>query len=254
MNWHFAILAMVSLALGIGCETAPTTPAALSDTDTDSSESSSPSDTSAGQPQTTVQVPESEELPERETVTEEPVESGGLLPPDEPLLRQRRRMDVPQLKQAVQDVTGGITWTTNGNGSGSDLFDELAPTLGEADFIFRTEHEVEASPVFQKYLKDAAISVCTELAAIDPTRSPNERILFKHVQLADTPDSHEEAWEQNIAYLLLRYHGRKLATDHPDFAPWRWLAQGAYQGTASTVSTWRTVCVGLMVHPDFYTY
>ena len=251
MNRALACLIFVVMVFCGGCQNATVTE---SHTEASSSEVNPDSDTPSHQTETTVQVPESEELPERETVNEEPVDSGDLLPPEEPLLRQRRRMDVPQLKQAIQDVTGGIRWTANGNGSGSDLFDELAPTLGEADFIFRTEHELDPSPVFQKYLKDAAIVVCTELAANDQTKVPSERILFKHVQLSDTPDSHENAWEQNIAYLLLRYHGRKLAPDHPEFAPWRWLARGAYQGTASTESTWRTVCVGLIVHPDFYTY
>ena len=251
MSRALALFAVVSLVLCAGCEPAPTTEG---ETQAESTQPGQQSNTTGSQSDTTVQVPESEGLPERESVTEEPIESGDLLPPEEPLLRQRRRMDVPQLKQAIQDVTGGVAWTTNGNGTGSDLFDELAPTLGEADFIFRTEHEFEPSPVFQKYLKDAAIAVCSELAGIDSSKPESDRVLFKYVEPSDTPDSNQEAWEQNIAYLLLRYHGRKIAPDHPDFATWRWLARGAYQGTANTESTWRTVCVGLIVHPDFYTY
>ena len=58
---------------------------------------------------------------------------------------------------------------------------------------------------------------------------------------------------QNAARLLLRFHGRMLAPDAPGIDPWFNLHQ-TVAAAESPQTAWRTVCVGLIMHPDFYTY
>ena len=53
-------------------------------------------------------------------------------------VRDRRRMDIPQLDAAMQVASGGIGWTEiRDGGEVVNLFERLAPTLGVPDYIER---------------------------------------------------------------------------------------------------------------------
>lgn len=174
-------------------------------------------------------------------------------PPEDPY-RQRRRMDLDQLDATIRTVTGGIGWTETRGGREVSLLDELAQTLGKPDYLQITDEDLEPSAMFQKFLDDAARSVCLALMEAEATRPSAERVFFVHAEVTDTLAEDRSAVLENLQYLLLRFHGRKLAADAPELEPWSWLVQSAEHVTNDQAEVWRTVCVGLMTHPDFYTY
>lgn len=175
------------------------------------------------------------------------------VPPEAPF-RQRRRMDLDQLDATIRTVTGGIGWTETRSGREVNLFQDLAQTLGKPDYLQITDEDLEPSAMFQKFLDDAARSVCMRLMDAEATRARADRVFFVHAEATDTLGAQREATLANLQYLLLRFHGRKVAVDAPELEPWRWLMESAEHVTPDQPEVWRTVCVGLMTHPDFYTY
>ena len=168
--------------------------------------------------------------------------------------RERRRMDLDQLDAALRGVTGGIGWTETRGGREVNLFEDLASTLGKPDFLQITEEDLEPSAMFQKFLDDAARSACARLMSEDPTRATEARTFFVRAEpeasLAEAP----ERVVANLQYLLLRFHGRAVGPDAPELEPWLWLMRSAAHVTTEQPTVWRTLCVGLLTHPDFYTY
>ena len=183
-------------------------------------------------------------------------------------IRVRRRMDLGQLSEAIKRATGGIGWV-NSNAwacgpagymnktcvKGADQFEKLSATLGLPDYLLSVTEEREAGPVFQKFLGDAARSACTKLVAAEVEKPPEERVLIVHAALEDTLESAPEAIDKNLSLLLLRYHGVKVTGPaDPAMQRWRWLFQTIVKGTKQPVEGWRAVCIGLIQHPDFYSY
>ncbi len=168
--------------------------------------------------------------------------------------RQRRRMDLDQLDATIRSVTGGIGWTETRSGREVNLFVELAQTLGKPDYLQITEEDLEPSAMFQKFLDDAARSVCQGLMAAEISRPTAERVFFVHATRTDTLGDNPDKVIENLQYLLLRYHGRKVGPDAGELKAWHWLMQSAEHVTDDQPEVWRTLCVGLMTHPDFYTY
>lgn len=179
--------------------------------------------------------------------------SGDIKPPQpepEPSFRNRRRMDLDQLDAAIRTVTGGIGWEENGR----NLFEDLAQTLGKPDYIQITDEDLSPSAMFQKFLDDAARSVCTRLMAEDAERPSDERTFFVDAQPGSTLSEQPDSVKRNLSQLLLRFHGRKVAVDGAEMEPWVWLMQSAEHVASDPGEVWRTLCVGLIIHPDFYTY
>jgi hypothetical protein len=175
-------------------------------------------------------------------------------PVPEALTRSRRRMDLDQLSAAIRQVTGGIGWTEVRGSTRVDLFEDLSATLGKPDFTTRTEEDLTPSAIFQKFLDDAARSVCAELVTADPRRDRGERTFFVAAEPTDTVGARPDAVEANLRELLVRFHGRSLAAGDPGLEPWRWLLRRLdHQGVAPDAA-WTALCVALMTHPDFYTY
>ena len=168
--------------------------------------------------------------------------------------RRRRRMDLDQLDAAIRAVTGGIGWTERQGSRDVNLFEQLASTLGKPDYIQITEENLEPSAMFQKFLDDAARSVCDRLIQEEAQRPPEDRVFFVHADPSTTIAVSPDRVDRNLQALLLRFHGRHLAVDAPELEPWRWLVRSAEHVTSEPVEVWRTVCVGLFTHPDFYTY
>jgi hypothetical protein len=174
--------------------------------------------------------------------------------PPEEAQRSRRRMDLDQLDTAIRQVSGGIGWTELRGQTEVSLFQDLAATLGKPDFIGRTEEDLLPSAMFEKFLSDAARSVCTALITQDPGREAGARTFFLAADSEDTVSRNPAAVEANLRALLLRFHGRKIAAGSAELDPWTWMMKSAEHAHVSPSNTWRAVCVALLVHPDFYTY
>ena len=174
----------------------------------------------------------------------------GLLPEVIPPHRDRKRMDIDQLNASILAATGGVGWVVNDR----EQFDELARTLGKPDYFDLTSEDLEPAALFQKFLDDAARHVCYALVEKELEAAPAERVLMVHAGPEDTLAAAPEKIEENLSYLLLRYHGRHVETGGPGMQSFRWLYQSAEHITQDPVLAWRTVCVGLMVHPEFYSY
>jgi len=182
---------------------------------------------------------------------------GTLLPippgPDEGL-RGRRRMDIDQLDASIQRVTGGIAWTEGDGTSGDNLFEEMSLTLGKPDFLDATQEDLSVSLLFTKFLGDAARSVCAKLVARELTVTAEERVLMVMASPETTVAQDSAAIEANMRYLLLRYHGQDLAQGDAGVTRWTWLFESSVHVSGDPVAGWQTVCVGLITHPDFYSY
>ncbi len=170
--------------------------------------------------------------------------------PLEPDDRDRRRLDLDQINASIRAATG-FGWVDD---DGDDRFVQLAATLGKADYRNNTVEDRSASLVFQKFLGDAAHSVCGKLVQNDLGRPSADRIFFVHAGVDDLVSTAPEAVEANIRHLLLRFHSRVVEVGSDELEPWMWLHESAGFVSANPRLAWNAVCVGLITHPDFYSY
>lgn len=167
------------------------------------------------------------------------------------LSRERRRMNVDQVKASMEQVTGGIGWTEVQDGETVDLFERLSVTLGKPDYLASTNEDLVPGLLFQKFLDDAAKSVCTDLMEAEKTRGASERVFLVHADLDDKPGSTEV--DSNLRAALVRFHGTDLPAGSEALEPWQELFSDAVV-YADTEQAWRLVCVSLFTHPDFYSF
>ncbi len=168
--------------------------------------------------------------------------------------RTWRRMNIDQLRASIERVSGGISWTEEQDGVAVQLFQSLDGTLGKPDYLSATEEELSPGLLFQKFLDDAATSVCAQLVVAEPGRAAWERTLLVDVTLADTVDSNPAAIEANLRGALLRFHGREVPAGDPSLQPWKELLVAVYANHGDMAPAWQAVCTTLIVHPDFYRY
>lgn len=191
--------------------------------------------------------------------------------------RERRRMDVDQLDQAIREVTGnrvdgelvgGIGWESFRNDSGvytvrQRYFETYGDTLGVPDYINSSSEDLTVSLLFEKFLDDAARDVCRRLVdREDGNGRPYDgdaQGIFLPVEVSDEAPSQADV-DQTLSNLLLRFHGRSLEPSDQQLQPWRDLF-GRLQSAAAEADeplpprrAWEGVCVALITHPDFYTY
>ena len=169
----------------------------------------------------------------------------------EPAARQRRRMNIDQLEKSILQVTGGIGWTAS---NGTSNFQALSRTLGKPDYIDLTSEDLEPSALFQKFLDDAARQTCFKLAAKEQKITLDPKVLMVEAGPKDSWAKKPGKILNNLQQLLLRFHGDDVAIDDPQMEQWAWLYESAEFISKDPVVAWRTVCVGLMLHPGFYTY
>jgi hypothetical protein len=176
-----------------------------------------------------------------------------------------QRLSVLQLRRSYPVVSGkdragqDITWRLQDNAIGLDRF---ARPMGEADFIGATDENYEPSPLYLKFIDDAARSACDQMITADATRA-TDRVLLRHVNSLDTAQSNPKAVAENVRYLKLRMHGVKVpANDEASIAPLVKLFDQSVKGAAEgkqvaaehVAEGWRTVCVALLISPEFHTY
>lgn len=165
--------------------------------------------------------------------------------------RARRRMDLEQLDAAIVAATGGIAWTENG----VNQWQALAPTLGRPDFFTSTDEDLTPSPLFQKFLGDAARKVCSDLFAREASTPAARRVFFVGLTIDEPSSRLGPRLDANLQRLLLRFHGRD--TRQPATAGaldgWRWLWRTT-EHLESPRAAWMATCVALIEHPDFSSY
>jgi hypothetical protein len=188
------------------------------------------------------------ELPEGDlTVTD--IAEVDLIDPDGSVGRPRRRMNIDQLAVAIEAVTG-FPWAEEDE----QLFERLSGTLGKPEFLDSTEEDLTPGLLFQKFLDDAAKQTCRKRVSADGTAPEGERLFIQPADPAADPRLDPEATRVTLQRAVLRFHGRSLPDSHPDLARWEWLVNTAYDRTGTGIVAWRAVCVGLITHPDFYSY
>ncbi|MCO4769309.1 MAG: hypothetical protein KDA24_04710 [Deltaproteobacteria bacterium] len=161
----------------------------------------------------------------------------------------RRRMDIDQL-EASFTVATGLVWEDS---AGRSQFGELSSTLGKPDYIDSTQEDLTVSLLFQKFLGDAARDVC-ERRSEGEANGSLEPLLMSHVEPTMTTESHPAEVDANLRELLLRFHGQDIDPASERMNPWRWLFTSTEHVTNDPVVAWRAVCIGLITHPDFYSY
>lgn len=206
-----------------------------------------------GRPGLQAPVPPAAERAQGVEVQTRPEGEADLLPPPMTETRSRRRMDLDQLAAAIEQVTDGVGWTEQRGGQEISLFDDLASTLGKADYVEITAESLEPSALFQKFLADAARSVCAKVSARDAERDVEDRLLTAGLDY-EAGAIEGAAVEANLARLMLRFHGHKYAVGDPALAEWTWLYESVVHTTGAPTAAWNAVCVALISHPDFYTY
>jgi hypothetical protein len=74
--------------------------------------------------------------------------------------------------------------------------------------------------------------------------------------LEATLPADQSSVDENLRYLLLRFHGRWIDPGSAEVDLWRELYGAAHAAVDENQGweAWRAVCVGLINHPDFYTY
>jgi hypothetical protein len=177
--------------------------------------------------------------------------------------RAPRRVSIEQLRASFPVVFGNdlggapITWT---NEYGENGFSAYAGTLGEPDYADTTDENLDPSPLYVKFMDDAARNACGKALEADYGRTdPASRVIIRHAGLNDlvtTSAQAKAAIEKNLRYLRLRFHGIKVAaTEDQPIATLRDLfTQSAQANAGSAKEGWRAVCVALTVAPEFHLY
>ncbi|MBN8613642.1 MAG: hypothetical protein J0L92_23805 [Deltaproteobacteria bacterium] len=169
--------------------------------------------------------------------------------------RARHRMDVDQLDASLFAATG-MRWevgTTN-------QLTRFRATLGVPNFATSTHEDLEPSPLFLKFVDDAARSVCTRLLDAETAATRTSSVFLVHADIDDRLPADQDAIDDNLAMLLARFHSRVIEPGSEELDPWRSLWSASLALTANEMgetdgeTAWRTVCVALIDHPDFYLY
>jgi hypothetical protein len=184
---------------------------------------------------------------------------GGAGPVAGPPSAGTRRLSVRQLAQTLPVVLGGNTWQV-GSANG---FTTRGATLGEPDYLAVVDENLEPTALYQKFMGDMARDGCTRTANADAALAQNQRVLMRHVGLADTAASNRAGVDENLRYLKLRFHGVKVApTDTASLDGLRRVftdavgaaAGGSTPNQAHVREGWRAVCVALLTAPEYHLY
>ncbi len=161
--------------------------------------------------------------------------------------RAPRRISVAQLKTSIITVTGK-QWSQ---------IDNLASSLGQADYAVTVSDATEPNLVFAKFLEDGAREVCLNVARDDLNRAQDLRVLWPEVPGTgrDFTVLDDATIQKNLGTLSVRFWGSPLdATELTD-----WTATFKKFATrAKTINkpeqAWGSICVAMMTDPRFITY
>jgi hypothetical protein len=175
--------------------------------------------------------------------------------------RDARRLRIDALAAAMTRVAGTdvngapLQWKVNNVDGFSDA--AFGKALGRPDYRNVTDENPTSSAMYLKLVGDAARDLCTQMAKNDQKRiDPATRTLFPKAAIDGTAT--EADVDANLRYLLLRFLGLRLASDHPMVTKLR----GVYDAGVATSAEgsaiapeaegWRGVCVALYESPLFH--
>lgn len=205
-----------------------------------------------------------------------PVPVGEPASSDDHIGRAPRRLSVEKLRASLLAATG-FTWVASRRVSDpdapggatqlpdADMLEALAATLGRPDYVTSTTESLDPAVTFAKLAGDAARSACRASVNADVAARAERRIL-RFAGPADTLAANPAAVRKNIAYLALRFWGRKVAEADAALAPLLKLferastapaskdASGAARAAATPADGWRAVCIAMATDPQFLTY
>jgi hypothetical protein len=171
-----------------------------------------------------------------------------------------RRLSVAQLKASLPVVLRGHGWKV-GNADG---FDARSGTLGVPDYVSSVEENLEATPLYLKFMGDMARDACNRAVTADGAQpDAAQRAVLRFVEPVDTVARSPAKVDENLAYLRLSFLGRRgTGPADPALAQLRTLfdqaVQAAAAGSAPTrahvLEGWRAVCVALLTSPEFHLY
>jgi len=177
-----------------------------------------------------------------------------------------RRLSTDQLRSSLpvvmgNDVNGApITWTLN-NGTPA-IAGNVARSLGEPDYIDRTEEALEPQMLYAKFASDAANDVCEKALVADAARAEAKtRVLLRFATPTDLAANSAATIDENLRYLTLRFFGVRVSpSDSSRIAPLRKVFTEASRGQTITDPAvqaragWKAVCVALLTSPEFHLY
>ena len=157
-------------------------------------------------------------------------------------------MTVDQLRRSVDHLFGGESWTLRTQNRDFDLFEELARTLGAADYVEVTEPVVEPSPLFQKFMDDLSAQLCSKAVQRDgQANDASDKLIVRYPDDVDA----------NLRFLRLKFHGVYIAEDTPpngdELEAYRTLFSDIATDS-NTGTAWVGVCMAMLTAPEFIAY
>ncbi|MFK7931655.1 MAG: hypothetical protein AB8H79_25980 [Myxococcota bacterium] len=167
--------------------------------------------------------------------------------------RARKRMTIAQVRDSMERVSGGVVWSRDGRVRDSE-WNRYTDTLGVPDYIERTEADLTPSVLFQKFIDDAANATCTDW--LSRAEAGTNEVFFAQGSVDETDPVRVRA---DIAALRRRIQGvgqpsQQGAGHDDDLQAYVDLYDLVVVRTDDRAAAWRTVCIGLFTHPDFYAY
>lgn len=158
--------------------------------------------------------------------------------------RAARRLSVDQLRRSIPALFDGITWTIQSGRNSAVGFDLLSGSLGEADYIQATNENLEATPLYAKFMDDMAGDVCAKAVARDATRPAGDRVLV--IDDADVAAS--------LRHLRLKLHGIYVPPGSTDGLTAYQELHAQLLASDGAAAAWTGVCVALLTAPEMMTY
>lgn len=186
----------------------------------------------------------SEPSPPTVPVTAVPRDAADPLPPHHPPVgsnvasRGPRRLSVEELErtwEAAAQLTPDSV----------QIPENMARSLGDADWLSVTEPSLIPSPLFMKFMVDVAAILCNQVLTADRQRPTENRVVLRYEDDAD----------RNIRQLLLRFWAVDApADDDPDIVRLRAAFEAARAGPGGELAGWLAVCIALTTSPEFLLY
>lgn len=163
-----------------------------------------------------------------------------------------RRLSPSQMASAVEALTG-FRWTWEDLDMLTSDTWGVRVLAGGADGIIVTEPATDHSASEQLVLERLAEAAAAYAVERERDLDPSERTLLREVDdLSAAPG--EAGLRAQVAALLLRVHGRRLAEDHADVEALVDLWGALQAETGSPESSWALLLSALLRHPDFVQY
>jgi hypothetical protein len=192
-----------------------------------------------------------------------PVDHPPLGPEQRPITSgSPQRLSVAQLRGSLPVVLGqddkgkDITWMIGAK----PALDSMGKVLGEPDWDMVTTEDLTPSPLYLKFMDDAARDTCSRVLNADAIKTTGRTFIVK-AALTDVDPAKAPGIDDNLRYLKLRFHAAKIdPSDSAAIAPLHDLfIAGAAASTSSKPqdqarSGWLGVCVALLTAPEFHLY